>query len=167
MFWRGGASGGYPSPRTRTVAHLIENKNADVKLVFGDWNKNMPILDAHFVHERSNLEDHLKFKYILIIDENYIASNHQWVFGSGSVPLMITSPENNWWFKNDLQPMVNYVPINYDLSDLNEKIDWLIANDKEAFRIMENALKLAQDKFSHEGQCAYLKSQISAILQNK
>lgn len=166
VFWRGGASGGFPSIRINTVYSLHNYPNTDVKLYSRDWNQNMPIPPEHF-GDKCNLDKHFEHKYIMIIDGNCIASNHQWVFGSGSVPIMITHPDNNWWFKEYLKPMENYVPINYDLSDLKEKIDWLINNDDEAKKIMENAMIFAETFFSHEGQCEYLKNKISNIIENQ
>jgi hypothetical protein len=166
VFWRGGTSGGYPSPRTKVTEFLLNNPNADVKLTSCDWNKGLPIPKNHF-GDRCNLEKHFKYKYILIIDGNCIASNHEWVFGSGSVPIMITHPENNWWFKEYLKPMENYVPVNYDLSNLTEIIEWLVINDNEAKRIMTNAMNLANSLFSHDGYCHYLKNKITKIVHQQ
>jgi len=164
VFWRGGASGGYPSARSRTVDLCNNYKYADVKLtIWGDWHMGKPIPTEHF-SDRCGLEKHFKYKYICIIDGNVIASNHQWVFGSGAVPIMITHPENNWWFKKHLKPMINYVPIQYDLSDLKEKIEWLVANDDKAKAIMENAMELSATVLSHEGQAAYLKETIHGLV---
>lgn len=166
VFWRGGASGYvYPSPRTKVTELLCDYKNADVKLTkWGGWEKSFPIPDKYF-GDRCSLDKHFTFKYILIIDGNGIASNHQWVFGSGSVPIMVTHPENNWWFKKYLKPMVNYVPIDYyNLNELTEKIEWLVANDEEAKKIMMNAMALSQTLFSHEGHCEYLKEEIQQLL---
>jgi hypothetical protein len=167
VFWRGGTSGGYPSIRINTVYSLHNYPNTDVKLTYWcDWQKNMPIPNCYF-GDRCNLDKHFHYKYIMIIDGNCIASNHQWVFGSGSVPIMITHPDNNWWFKEYLKPMENYVPINYDLSDLKEKIDWLINNDDQAKKIMENAMILSETYFSHKGQTEHLKSKISDIIETQ
>lgn len=165
VFWRGGSSGGYPSQRTKTVELLYNYSNADVKLIYWEWNLGMSIPNEYF-GDRCNLETHFKHKYILIIDGNCIASNHQWVFGSGSVPIMITHSENNWWFKKYLVPMENYVPVNYDLSDLQEKIDWLIENDDEAKKIMMNAMELSKTLFSHQGQSNYIKEEIYNLINN-
>jgi len=105
---------------------------------------------------RCDLGEHFRYKYILIVDGNCIASNHQWVFGSGSVPVMVTHPDNDYWFKRYLIPMVNYVPIKYDLSDLAERIDWLVANDVQAHEIANNARRLASTIFTPEFQRSYI-----------
>jgi hypothetical protein len=157
LFWRGGASGyDTPSLRARVVRHLYGHPHADVKLThWGGWENGKGIPEEHFSY-RCSLEHHFQYKYIPIIDGNCIASNHQWVFGSGAVPLMITHPDNDFWFKEYLEPMVHYVPIQYDLSDLTERLDWLVANDDQARQIAENAKRFANSIFSPEFQRVHL-----------
>jgi hypothetical protein len=118
----------------------------------------------YFASERASIEQHVENKYILIVDGNCIASAHQWVFGSGSVPIMITHPDNNYWFKDYLKPMVHYVPIAYDLSDLQEKIQWLADHDEEAEQIAKNAMLFANTHFTPEFQRAYVDKEINRIL---
>ena len=166
-FWRGGSSGGYPSIRTQTTELLHNYENADVKLtVWGNWQDGKPIPPEHF-GDRCGLEKHFFHKYILILDGNVIASNHQWVFGSGAVPILVTHPLNKFWFKKYLRPMVNYVPVNYDLSDLKEKIEWLINNDNEAKQIMMEAMSLADIVFSSDFQKQHIKHELDKILENE
>jgi hypothetical protein len=167
VFWRGGSSGlDRPSLRTRVASELVGHPYTDVKITpWGNW-ENEQCIPSELFAPRCSLEEHFTYKYILIIDGNCIASNHQWVFGSGSVPIMVTHPDNKFWFQKYLKPMVNYVPINYDLSDIKEKIDWLMTHDEEAKQIAENALAFSKSVFSPEFQRKYIKSAISSIVYN-
>ncbi len=167
VFWRGGSSGlDRPSVRTRVTSELFDYPNTDVRITpWGNWSNEQDIPEKFFA-PRCSLEEHFKYKYILIVDGNCIASNHQWVFGSGSVPVMITHPDNEYWFRKYLKPMVNYVPIKYDLSDLKEKIDWLIAHDDEAKAIAKNALAFSATVLSPEFQRQYIDGAISAVVYN-
>jgi hypothetical protein len=164
LFWRGGASGyETPSIREMVVRHLHGNPYADVKLThWGGWENGKGISEEHFSY-RCSLEHHFQYKYIPIIDGNCIASNHQWVFGSGAVPLMITHPDNDYWFKEYLIPMVNYVPIQYDLTDLDERLEWLVSHDAEARQIAMAAKHLADTVFSPEFQREHLTSRLHSI----
>ena len=164
VFWRGGASGfDYPSIRMKVTDKLYEKSYADVRITkWSNWEDNKCIPEKHF-GDRCDINKHLLYKYILIIDGNCIASNHQWVFGSGAVPIMVTHPDNDYWFKKYLTPMVHYVPIKYDLSDLTEKIEWLIENDDKARRISENAMQFAHEIFSPEFQKRYLFNELQRI----
>jgi len=169
VFWRGNP-GGYerPTMRERVVTLLKHNKHADCKFAFS--GRLGPYADdfhtKYEVVSRSPVEDFCMYKYLLVIDGTLIASNHQWVFGTGSVPILVTHPRNNWWFKKYLKPMENYVPIQYDLSDLEEKLQWLIENDDKAQGIANSALQLSQEIFTPTFQKKYILDEISRIKQS-
>lgn len=165
VFWRGGCSG-HDRPTTirlDVTNNLYPRNDCDVRLTKWDgWNGQ--IIPNQFFGELCDLSYHLQHKYILIVDGNCIASNHQWVFGSGAVPIMITHPKNDYWFKRYLKPMVNYVPISYDLSDLHEKIDWLQCHPEEAKSIAEEAVRFSQRVFSPEFQRYHIETEIASIV---
>jgi hypothetical protein len=126
---------------------------------------HIPIIPEHY-GPKCGLDEHFRYKYILIVDGTHIASNHMWVFGSGAVPIMITHPDNDYWFRRFIVPMVHYVPIEYhDLSDLEEKIKWLQEHDFEAKNIMNNAMHLAETVFSPEFQQQYLRDEMHRIVR--
>lgn len=165
VFWRGSPSGVvHPSIRRSVVASLIDHPHTDVRLTkWVGWEDGQNIPDGFF-SDRADVEEHCKHKYIIIVDGNCVASSHQWVFGSGAVPIMITHPDNEYWFRRHLKPMVNYVPIKYDLSDLKEQIDWLVANDDKAKEIARNAMLLSDTIFTPEYQRSYIDGSIREIL---
>jgi hypothetical protein len=153
--WRGSSS----SPLRKSITMLLKDcVHSDVKLI-----KNVHSEPDDIIGDYCNLETFMNHKYIFIIDGSYIASNHQWVFGSGAVPIMITHPDNTYWFKQYLIPMVNYVPVLYDLSDLIEKIEWLVKNDEAAKCISEAAMKLSETIFTSEFQQKYVIDQIHSM----
>jgi hypothetical protein len=166
-YWRGCLSGGLaPTTRTRVVWDLYEFPSADVKLT-RTHNMDPPhqgrLLfseDTRFYDEVRGLDEHVKHKYLLIVDGNCIASAHQWVFASGSVPIMVTHPDNEYWFKKYLKPGFHYMPIKYDLSDLKETIEWLVSNDTAAKKIAQNAMEFARTVLSSEFQHGYLMKEI-------
>jgi hypothetical protein len=162
LFWRGAGSG-YPRPnvRMRTVVSLIDVPNTDVKFI--KWHTPLlesgPLLDLKkekVYADHVPIQEFLNYKFILIIDGTCISSSIQWTFASGSVPVLITHPGNNWWFKKYIEPMVHYVPVAYDLSDLELKIQWLVENDDKAREIAENAVKFSETFLSSEFQHKYI-----------
>lgn len=162
-FWRGCLSGyDTPSLRERVVRYLSTNQYSDVKCVPRACGQTSHIPELEV--ERCPFEKHFEHKYLLIIDGNTLASNHQWVFGSGAVPIMITHPDNIYWFSKFLKPMKNYIPIKYDLSDLDEKIEWLVQNDDKAKEIAENALKFSKVIFTPTFQKYYIENEVRHIL---
>ena len=168
-FWRGASSGcDRPTLRMRMLDSLYSFQHADVRFTPGGWDFNdKAIPSEYFTDTRVGLPEHVENKYILIVDGNCIASAHQWVFGSGSVPIMVTHPDNQYWFKKYLRPMIDYVPVQYDLSDLQEKITWLVEHDKEAEEIAKNALYIARTVFTPEFQRAYIDTELNRILHGE
>jgi len=168
--WRGGCSGGCtltpPTPaletaRVRTVAALIEdNEIADVKLCWW-WSENKGIPSEYF-GPRMEPDEMMNYKIHLIIDGNVIASSHMWAFASGAVPLLISNAR--CWFSDFLVPNVNYIPVAYDLSDLQEKIRWTLDNPMEGEEIAKRAMGLASMLFSPEFQREYLSNRIREII---
>jgi glycosyltransferase involved in cell wall biosynthesis len=166
IHWRGNP-GGYerPSIRYTVVKQLFDHPYADVRFAFeGDMGMYGNAIESKYKTNRCGLETFVQHKYLLIIDGTGIASNHQWVFASGAVPVMITHPKNNWWFKKFLKPMENYVPIRYDLSDLEEKLEWLASHDAEAQQIAISAKQLSDTIFTSQFQKAYISDEIERIL---
>lgn len=85
------------------------------------------------------------YKYLIDIDGNSNAWSALFQkLLSGSVVLKVASPGNfRQWYYNELIPWVNFVPVDSDISDLVEKIQWLLAHDDKAKEIGLNGAKLA------------------------
>ena len=79
-----------------------------------------------------------------------------WGFASGCVPFLISS--GKCWFTHLIKPYVHYIPVNYDLSNLIEQIDYIQNNDDVAESIASAALQFSKDFFSSEYQKKYLMS---------
>lgn len=170
-FWRGEYSGIIDDTdeiqelvRIRTVRELLDFELADVKMtnLCGRANdKNIP--GEYFVPSRIPFQEMFKYKIFMVIDGNVIASNHMWGFATGSVPLILSNAK--CWFTEYLEPFVNYVPVKYDLSDLKEKIRWILDNDEKSKEIAQNAFKFSKDFFSPSFQQKYLRDKINEILK--
>jgi len=170
-YWRGGISGGaYPTARTRFVETLRNSKIIDARLNprFATPERLGPIsLDDHdLFDEDRDTNAHLRYKYIFIIDGACIASALQWVFASGSVPILVTHPENEYWFKKYLKPGFHCMIVNYDLSNVEETIQWLIDHDEEARQIAKNAREFSTRVFSPEFQRAHIITEIQRALSS-
>jgi hypothetical protein len=166
--WRGGTSGvERPTIRMRVVEALQDCPHADAKFVRGGWPLNdASVPDEHY-GSRISFEEHLQYKYMLVLDGNGAASSAQWVFGTGCVPIFVSHPDTHFWLKEFLVPMVTYVPISQDLSDLHSTLHWLVENDEAAQAIAENALRLGQTLLSADGQRAYVRRSVQASLSRK
>ena len=48
-------------------------------------------------------------------------------------------------FPRILIPYETYVPVKWDLSDVQEKVEYYLANDEERLRIIANAARVVED----------------------
>lgn len=159
-FWRGGTSG-YPFVRKNLVDRAFSSPWCDIRFVdhYGTRDVSAEKFGSH-----AGFEEFVKHKYIIAVDGAVISSAHQWVFGSGSVPILITHPLNNFWFKSRLKPWVNYVPVSYSLAELEPTLQWLREHDAEARKIATNAMELSRTIFTPSYQQTYIKSEVERVL---
>jgi len=141
-------------------------KHANVLGVRTPWGKVE--VDLKHIDTRYNgyngrpvpLCEHFEYKYLLIMDGFMVASNLQWVFGSGSVPILITNTKNEYWFKKFIKPDVNCVVIDPEhpnaAKNLRDKIQFLVDNDNIAEQIANNAKFLSEKIFTPQFQQQYL-----------
>lgn len=93
------------------------------------------------------------YKYLVDVDGNSNAWSALFQkLLSGSVVLKVASPSNfRQWYYDELIPWVNFVPVESDMSDLVDKVHWLLEHDAEAKKIGENGAKLA-NKLTYSGE---------------
>lgn len=159
LCWRGGCSGngGLESARVRFVEKIYNyNATTNVRLC-PHWREGQNIPDEYF-DNGMHYTEFFKYKIFFIVDGNCIASNHMYGFATGCVPFLISNAV--CWFSDLIIPYTHYIPINYDLSNLIEQIEWVKNNDAEAKQIAENAYKFAETYFSGEYQKKYIKDRM-------
>jgi hypothetical protein len=86
-----------------------------------------------------SLWDHLRYKFILAIEGNDVASNLKWIMSSNSVAVMPRPTYETWFMEGSLIPEHHYIEIRPDYADLIEKMEHYIRRPDEAERIAHNA----------------------------
>jgi len=127
----------------------------------GDMNK-MNI----FLKPRIEMVDQLKYKYLINIDGHAFTNRFSYLLQSGCLILNVETKYvigNQRWFDHLLIPGIHYIPIKYDLSDLEEKIIWCRNNDSKCKEIVENAKKLYDEYFSKDGIMKYCSNVLNNI----
>ena len=160
LCWRGGCSGvGHDqSLRIKFVKKIYDyNPNTNVRLSWW-WSEGKNIASNYF-SGRLDAKSFLNYKIFFIVDGNCIASNHMWGFATGSIPFLISN--GKCWFSDLIVPYQHYIPINYDLSNLIEQIEWVKNNDHQAKIIADNAYQFSSVYFSSEYQKQYLKNKLN------
>jgi hypothetical protein len=169
-FWRGGANGAPITwdnwdqlPRMKLVLmSLAFPQEIDARLVnlhhlmYSPPGIKKTVKSKGMVSRWVDKADHLKYKYLVDIDGGSCTfERYFWLLLSNSVTLkQITSSRQ--WFYGALKPYEHYIPVNEDLSDLREKIQWAREHDEEARKIADNATEFVKNNLSPEDIYLYM-----------
>lgn len=103
----------------------------------GDVSKNTP--NPNWIVPKITLQDHLKYKFIMAIEGNDVASNLKWVMSSNSIAVMPKPTYETWFMEGKLIPNFHYIEIKADYSDIEEKLNYYIQREEESLEIIKNA----------------------------
>lgn len=164
LFWRGRASDrictreDYPSSQ-RVKLVLLANQYSELMDVgFTGWWVNtflkdipeLPPLKAF-----ANTQEHMLYKYQLTIDGAAAQfPGYAWRLLSNCLVFKVDSPYK-LWFEEGLEPGKHFIPIQSDLTDLEEKVRWAQEHDNEAHTIAENGRAFAQSSMMPEDVVYY------------
>lgn len=101
--------------------------------------KDGPDVPAEWRGGPLTLYDHLRYKFIISLEGNDVASNLKWAMSSNSVAVMPRPTYETWFMEGTLVPEEHYIEIRPDYADLEEKLRHYIAHPTEAERISANA----------------------------
>ncbi len=97
----------------------------------------------------------VRFKYQINVDGHTATyPGLQWRLLSNCTVLKQES-KNRMWYFYPLKPWVHYIPLQEDLSDVIEKIEWCRNNDEKAQKIAEEGRKFALENILPEHCCLY------------
>lgn len=94
-------------------------------------------------------EEIMSYKVIIILEGNDVSSGLKWGMLSKSVVVMPKPRYSSWSMEELLEPWVQYVPIENDLSDVEEKVQWVLQHQSEAQRISHRASLWVMDLYFH------------------
>ncbi|TFG54088.1 MAG: lipopolysaccharide biosynthesis protein [Gemmatimonadales bacterium] len=81
----------------------------------------------------------LRYRYIISIEGNDVATNLKWIMASNSLCLMPRPVYETWFMEGRLEPGKCFVQLRDDLADLEEKILYYEKHWDEARAIIQNA----------------------------
>eukprot|EP00549_Striatella_unipunctata_P020189 CAMPEP_0118678942 /NCGR_PEP_ID=MMETSP0800-20121206/3506_1 /TAXON_ID=210618 ORGANISM="Striatella unipunctata, Strain CCMP2910" /NCGR_SAMPLE_ID=MMETSP0800 /ASSEMBLY_ACC=CAM_ASM_000638 /LENGTH=364 /DNA_ID=CAMNT_0006574869 /DNA_START=370 /DNA_END=1461 /DNA_ORIENTATION=+ len=96
------------------------------------------------------MEEQLGHKMIIILPGNDVGTGLKWALYSNSVVLCPPLKHTTWAMEEMLQPWVHFVPIDPDLTDVEEQVQWVLENDEEAQRIAERSKLFIHDLLYHK-----------------
>lgn len=106
--------------------------------ICGDVSHHETVPEEWFV-QKISLEKHLKYKFVLALEGNDVATNLKWIMSSNSLAVMPRPKFETWFMEGRLIPDFHYVEIKNDYSDLIERMNYYIEHTAEAERIIKNA----------------------------
>lgn len=102
-----------------------------------------------FIRNELTLSEQLKYRYILSLEGNDVATNLKWIMCSNSIPVMPAPSVESWAMELTLEPWINYVPIKHDTSDLLDSIA-IAEKDIRLTRRIRKHNKLMMKKYFKE-----------------
>lgn len=90
-----------------------------------------------------------KYKVIISLEGNDVASGLKWSLQSESVVLMPPPTQTSWVMEELLEPWVHYIPMLPDGSNAEKMIKWVFTHEQEARRIAERATLFMYDLLYH------------------
>lgn len=86
-----------------------------------------------------SIKEHLRYKFIISVEGNDVATNLKWIMSSNSLCLMTKPKYETWFMEGRLVPDHHYVLLRDDYSDLSEKITYYNQNPEKALQIIAHA----------------------------
>ncbi|MEE0882138.1 MAG: glycosyl transferase family 90 [Bacteroidales bacterium] len=128
-----GAAHGKPI-RQKFIEMYVNNPMCDVK----DTAKDS-INPINWQSKPISIKEQLKYRYIMAIEGNDVASNLKWIMSSNSIAVMPRPKYETWFMEGTLIPNHHYIEIKDDFSDLIERVNFYEQNPELAKNIIKNA----------------------------
>ena len=136
-------------PRCKLVYDTAKSPYVDAKLT--NLKGRLPdVLDGvELVGPSVTIRELMRHKGIVMVEGNDVASGLKWALLSQSVVLMPKPKYTSWAMEELLQPWVHYIPLKDDITDVVEKMKWIVDNKDEARAIAERGTIWMEDLVFH------------------
>lgn len=149
VLWRGGPSGnGFLNG---TESNIVKASREDLLKLWCKNEKTREDIDvglidkwrykdfAQYLKPRMSIKEMLRYKYLLSIEGNDVATNLKWTMSSKSLVIMPKPQVESWFCESLLKPYEHYVPVKNDFSDLLKVKKWCDEHPKQCKNIIRNA----------------------------
>lgn len=133
--WRGAMT----HPNRRNLLKFIDKSKYDIEEI--SWDRTNPdkLVCHNFV---SMIDAPKKWRYLIDVEGNGWSARVKVFLFSKRVLFLQDRPYKEWWYR-DLKPWVHYVPVNSDLSDLDQGLDFIKKDPALEDEIRFNAFEFA------------------------
>jgi hypothetical protein len=125
------------------VGLTSQNKTIDSKSIKFDPINGIGMLNTNIKSAKfATMQEQSNYKYIIHVDGNVNAYRLLTTMRTGSLILRVKS-EYTSWVDHLIKPNVHYILINSDLSNLEERLQWCIQNDKKCEGVAKSSLSFS------------------------
>jgi hypothetical protein len=135
-------------PRCKMVHNYYNSTLVDAKLTYVFY-KFSHISDRKLVSPPMSIRDQLKYKIIISLEGNDVATGLKWNLLSNSVVLMPPPTKTTWALEKLLVPWIHYVPLSENVDNIEEMVQWILHHQDEAQQISRRATNFIHDLFLH------------------
>lgn len=138
-----------PIPFEKKTPKLIfrgEAEGKPARLKFLEMWADHPLCDlgdtakkvkSQWFKDPITISDHFKYKFVLTLEGNDVASALMWVMASNCIPVMPRPTVETWLMHSRLVPGEHYIEIKSDFSDVANQLEYYISHPEEAKKISE------------------------------
>ena len=135
--------------RCRMAYQYHDSSLLDVGLSYKWPDFSATIHGRPIVKGYRTVREQLRFKAVIILEGNDVATGLKWALLSRSVVMMPLPTVTSWAMEEILEPWVHYIPLDSDGSNAEERMKWIIDNDEKARKIAERATLFIYDLIFH------------------
>ena len=95
--------------------------------------------NVRFAKPQMSIKEQLKYKFVLSLEGNDVATNLKWIMSSNSVCIMPRPKYETWFKEGTLIPNYHYIEVLDDYSNIKEIFEEYLKNEKECLSIIKNA----------------------------
>ena len=139
-------------PRCRLVMLHDKSKLVDARLtrvvdVPMDDLPNVRLFTKE--NKKMTYKEQLQYKALIVMEGNDLATGLRWSLLSRSVVMMPPPERTSWAMEEWLEPWTHYIPLYRNLTNVEEMVQWMRDNDKEARQIAERGALFVHDLVLH------------------
>ncbi|KAK1740878.1 hypothetical protein QTG54_008130 [Skeletonema marinoi] len=153
VFWRGSTTYNEKAGTSRLdyLAQWINyhDNHTDIafsnsKVVQTNTNFKREYVKRQYVRKKQSLLEMNRYKYLLSIEGNDVATGLKWMLYSNYVVFMSRPTVATWAMEDLLVPFVHYIPLANDYSNLLEMVKWANEHDEACHEISQRATEFME-----------------------
>jgi hypothetical protein len=134
---------------TNDIKFALVSRHVNSTIVDAKFSKHTKGAPYHMIGSYLDMKEQLKYKYIISIEGNDVSSGLKWMLFSNSVVLMPKPSWESWAMEGKLEPNVHYLPIERDMTNVEEVIRWAEDHPEKTRMIAERSTLFIYDLLFH------------------